>query len=70
MSLLTVAGDKYYRYTRGYGLDYGYPREVERNWVGIPKDVDAAFQWDNMLTYFFKGNQYWRFQDDLMMVGY
>jgi hypothetical protein len=43
-----------------------YPREVSE-W-GLPSGIDAALQWDNGQTYFFKDGQYWRFNDRLFAV--
>ena len=38
-----------------------YPRGMEL-W-GLPSNLDAALQWDNGKTYFFKKGRYWRFND-------
>ena len=37
-------------------------QEVTSEW-GVPQDLEAALQWDNGKTYFFKGGGYWRFND-------
>jgi matrix metalloproteinase-14 (membrane-inserted) len=42
-----------------------YPKEI-KNWQGLPTTgkLDAALQYSNKLTYFFKDGQYWRFNDN------
>jgi len=57
-----IKGNQYYRYTRGVGTDYGYPRPLSV-WTSLPSRVDSAFQWTNGRTYFFSGTQYYRFND-------
>ena len=38
-----------------------YPRQIE-NW-DLPSNIDGALNWSNKRTYFFKGGQYYRFND-------
>ncbi|XP_025830615.1 matrix metalloproteinase-14 isoform X3 [Agrilus planipennis] len=39
-----------------------YPKPIS-NWEGLPNNLDAAFQWTNGYTYFYKDNAYYRFND-------
>ena len=48
-------------------IDDGYPRDM-KVWRGIPNNIDAAFQWKNGRSYFFKGNQYYAFDDNDVRV--
>ena len=37
-------------------------RSISDDWPGLPDDLDAAVTWpNNKATYFFKGDQYWKF---------
>ena len=66
MSLICT-GNKYWRYF-GNRIDYGYPREL-KVWRGLPKVITAAFQWKNGRTYFFSGDKYYRYNDQIFDVG-
>lgn len=48
-------------------VELDYPRDLSI-WAGIGYNIDAAFQYTNRKTYFFKGNGYWEFNDDKMRV--
>ncbi|XP_062408999.1 vitronectin a [Sardina pilchardus] len=59
-----------------FGLDDksvlpGYPRLIKDVW-GISGPIDAAFTRINCQgkTYFFKGNKYWRFEDEVLDEDY
>ncbi|XP_035673864.1 matrix metalloproteinase-19-like isoform X1 [Branchiostoma floridae] len=45
----------------------GYPRPIYTVWPGIPKRIDAAFQWLNGRTYFLKRDLYWKFDEGTKM---
>ncbi|KAK3781213.1 hypothetical protein RRG08_047754 [Elysia crispata] len=52
-------GSKYYKF---YGRRYKYSRSIRSGFMGIPDNIDASFVWSkNKITYFIKGNQYWRY---------
>ena len=44
-----------------------YPQPVS-NWNGIPDNINTALQHKNGFTYFFKGNRYWKFNDETLSV--
>ncbi|XP_070571968.1 matrix metalloproteinase-19-like [Ptychodera flava] len=57
-------GAKYYEWDEFSGqVSEDFPKKIERNWAGVPTDVDAAVSWKGGKTYFFKGNKYWRYDD-------
>ena len=49
------------------------PLKITNKDLNLPKELvgmDAAFVWGaNGLTYFFKGNKYWRYNDEEKRVG-
>jgi matrix metalloproteinase-14 (membrane-inserted) len=49
-------------------VEYGYPRPVSV-WRGLPMKITAAFKWVNGRTYFFSGDQYYRYNDHLFRVS-
>ena len=45
----------------------GYPKTISENWPGLPNNIDAAVTWRAKdVTYFFKGDRYWRFKGQNM----
>ncbi|XP_057652121.1 matrix metalloproteinase-14-like isoform X2 [Diorhabda carinulata] len=44
-----------------------YPKLIS-NWEGVPDNLNAAFQWTNGYTYFYKNNAYYRFNDRAFAV--
>ena len=45
-----------------FKMDAGYPKLMSEGFRGIPFNVDAVFRWTgNGKIYFFKGDQYWKF---------
>lgn len=44
-----------------------YPKPIS-NWEGIPDQLDAAFQYTNGYTYFYKDGAYYRFNDRAFAV--
>ncbi|XP_054773075.2 matrix metalloproteinase-14-like [Lytechinus pictus] len=64
-----VKGANYYRYNfRTSSVDPGYPKPLSI-WNGIGTKVDAAFQFENKLTYFFTDGEYRRFDDNNFKVA-
>lgn len=58
-------GNLYWRYDPQRRLiDVGYPRKISDGWRGvIPDNIDAAIQWKNKRSYFFKGLTYTAIDD-------
>lgn len=62
------------------GKSIGYDRSLKKvkydntiayDWPGIPNDPDASVSYqDKAVTYFFKGDQYWKFNDVFFYVEY
>lgn len=46
-----------------------YPKPIA-NWEGVPNNLDAAFQYTNGYTYFYKDGAYYRFNDRTFSVDH
>lgn len=59
-----ILGSKFWRYDPSSvpPVKSNYPKPIA-NWEGIPDNIDAAMQYTNGYTYFFKNDGYWRFND-------
>ncbi|PIK47777.1 Matrix metalloproteinase-16 [Apostichopus japonicus] len=45
-----------------FTVSVGYPKDIATNFVGVPTDLDAASLYgDSGNAYFFKGDEYWRY---------
>jgi len=61
--MINIAGNQYYRFKGGIGVDYGFPRPLS-TWKGLPDTVDAVFYSRSpRRTFFFKDGVYFRFND-------
>lgn len=62
--LYIFIGNDYWKMTQlaslDYIADYGYPKKISANWIGLPSSIDAAFEWVNKQVYFTKGRDYYR----------
>lgn len=59
------AGDKYWRYDRDSypHVNPNYPLPISEWSPLLANGIDAALQWENNRTYFFKGALYYRYND-------
>lgn len=69
-SRIKFAGDQFYRFDPAAKppVKSNYPKSVS-NWAGVPESLDAALQYTNGYTYFFKAGQYYRFNDRTFAVS-
>ena len=53
-------------------MEADYPKLINRNWSGIPDNIDAAFTYNSLVSYFFKGNQCYKYDNnnDQTFAGY
>jgi matrix metalloproteinase-14 (membrane-inserted) len=65
-----ISGTKFWRFdpSQKPPVKSTYPKLVS-NWEGIPDNLDAALQYTNGYTYFFKRGQYYRFNDRSFSVS-
>nr|XP_032833372.1 matrix metalloproteinase-14-like [Petromyzon marinus] len=63
-------GSKFWLFQEGTS-EPGFPRQLKELGRGLPRDrVDAAVWWESTsTTYFFRGDRYWRFDEDSRAVA-
>ena len=63
LSTFLFSGKNYWLFD-GSDLLPDYPKKVNTLYTGVPKNAKAAFHdTEEGVTYFFKGDRYWRFSD-------
>ncbi|KAK0146009.1 Matrix metalloproteinase-19 [Merluccius polli] len=64
--LVFIKGSKHWQWDE---LKYNnlsfYPKPLSMLFTGVPTSPDAAFTWTNGKVFFFKGDNYWRLNDQL-----
>ncbi|XP_053563399.1 matrix metalloproteinase-28 [Bombina bombina] len=66
--LVLFKGNKYYAVNEEYlTVEPYYPRSL-KDWKGIPPNTNGVLTHPNGSIYFFKGDQYWRFNPDKLKV--
>ena len=67
-------GSWYYKY-KIFGdntlgpLEPNYPKRISQGWPGVPDDIDAAFTGIHGDSYFFKGDQVYKFDNGIDQVA-
>eukprot|EP00057_Strongylocentrotus_purpuratus_P012424 XP_011666898.1 PREDICTED: stromelysin-3-like [Strongylocentrotus purpuratus] len=64
-----LKGGRYYEFFEN-DLNIGWSKKIRHHWRGIPANIDAALQGRNGTTYFFKNDNYWKFEDSKMVGAY
>lgn len=64
-----LKGGRYYEFFENE-LNIGWSKKIRHHWGGIPANINAALQGRNGTTYFFKNDNYWRFEDSKMVGAY
>lgn len=66
---MAYLGDKYWVF-KEVSAEPGYPHSLVELGTSLPQDgIDTAVRWESVAkTYFFKGNQYWRYNEEKRTV--
>ncbi|XP_066913751.1 matrix metalloproteinase-14-like [Clytia hemisphaerica] len=71
--LYLFKGEKYWRFSTTFNSndfvrDNNYPQSIASRWHGLPKSVDGALLWQDDKIFFFKDNEYYRWNQRLQRV--
>lgn len=66
-NIYIFSGENYWRYHKSKGISSNYPKPLH-SWDGLPSGLDAVLDWDENETIFFKGNEYWVYNEVLNKV--
>ncbi|XP_069807636.1 matrix metalloproteinase-24 isoform X4 [Dendropsophus ebraccatus] len=70
-----VFKDRWFWRLRNNKVQEGYPMQIEQFWKGLPPKIDAAYERSDgkfvffkAYTYFYKGKEYWKFDNQKLSV--
>lgn len=63
--IILLLGTKFWKYDPNSEIPVSaaYPKSIKFYWDGVPNNIDAAFQYTNGLSYFFKDEKYYRLKE-------
>ena len=63
-NIYIFSGDYYWRFNRDKGISQNYPKPIS-SWNNLPSGLDAILDLNEDETVFFKGNEFWTYNEAL-----